>query len=338
MTNIVSVTPGNYTPGAQTALDFAAAVINAAWDQANTKNTAFETKVAGVDAMLAATPVANITADIAGTTAVIEPVVTIPATVSTTDVMSVFDTKYLELVALLSDKFTTFRATYFPNEGTTYTAAEGWLAAALANPDQAIPSAVAAQILADDKARAYAEASATSDAVLATFASRRFPLPPGAAAGAVLQAQQKAQDVVADSSRKLVMNYVEQMKFAVEKAVNLRAQAMGDAVAYIKALASGPDMASRIVSTGYDAQSKLISSVSQFYGARSEAQRVVNQAEQFNVTTKLAKDEKNQSVALAVVEERVKALIGEAQALAQMAASMYNNLHANAGTSYNVSS
>ena len=51
----------------------------------------------------------------------------------------------------------------------------------------------------------------------------------------------------------------------VDKMLALRQMAMTSAVAYIQALASGPDMASRLVGIGYDAQSKLISSASQFY-------------------------------------------------------------------------
>ena len=43
--SIVSVYPGNYTPGAQTALEMTASVINATWEQANAKTDAFEAKI-----------------------------------------------------------------------------------------------------------------------------------------------------------------------------------------------------------------------------------------------------------------------------------------------------
>lgn len=337
MADIVSVVPGTYTPGAETALNFTASLINATWDQANTKLTSFDTKINGVESFLSSNPVPDITADVATGATVLEPAVDIPSTASTTDIMTLFDTKYLELVALLVDKFTVFQTTYFPNEDTVYAGAETWLTNALSNPDGAIPAAVAAQILTEDKNRAFAEATRQADALLATFASRRFPLPGGAAASGVMQIQQKSQDVVADSSRKLVMLYVDQMKFAVQQTLTLRQTAMNSAVEYIKALASGPDMASRVVNTGYDAQSKLISAASSFYGARTEAAKLANQVQQFNVTTKLQKDEKNQAVDVMLVEERIKALMAEAQTLGQMASSMFNNLHANSGTGYNVS-
>jgi hypothetical protein len=39
----------------------------------------------------------------------------------------------------------------------------------------------------------------------------------------------------------------------------------------------------------------------------------------------------------AVVEDRLKALLTEIQAFAQIATRLFNNLHASSGTSYNVS-
>lgn len=331
---IVTVPGGSFTPGAQATLDFAAGIINAAWDQGNTKSAAFEAAVTSALAAISA-GTTHITADVAPTTGVTEPTITIADT-SATDVLAQFTSKYLELVALLADKFTLFRTDYFPDEAAVYGLAETWVQDALTNPNQAIPAAVAAQILTDDKSRLLAEAAVLSDAVLATFAARRFPLPPGAAASAVLQINQKAQDGIAESSRKLMMAYVEQMKFAVEKALSMRQEAMSAAVEYIKALASGPAMASQVVGIGYDAQSKMVSAAASYYGARTDAQRMVRQAEQFNVTTKLSKDEKNQAVDMRSVEERVKALMSEAATLGQMASSLFNNIHASSGTSYGV--
>ena len=96
-------------------------------------------------------------------------------------------------------------------------------------------------------------------------------------------------------------------------------------------------MASRVVNIGYDAQSKLIGAASQFYGARTEAARLATQNEQFNVTSAMQAAEKNQIKDLTLIEDKLKALLTEATAFAQMATSMYNNLHASAGTSYSVS-
>lgn len=308
----------------------AAQLINATWDQANYKSSAFDGKIAAADGVLSGTPVAHITAGITNTTAVTEPAITIPTDGTASDILSKFDSKYAELVLLLVNKFTDFQTTYFPNEATVYGLAETWVSEALTNSDYGIPAAVAAQLLTDEKSRAYAEAAIASDAVLETFAARRFPLPPGAAASVVLQTAQKAQDSISEAGRKLMMAYVENLHYAVDKALSMRTQALGSAVEYIKALASGPAMAGQIINTAYDEQSKLISAASSFYGARTDASRLVKQAEQFNAQAALTADEKNQAVDMRVIEERVKSLLTEAGALAQMCSSLLNNLHTGA--------
>jgi hypothetical protein len=336
------VYPGTYTPGAETALHAAVDVINEAWAQANTKTAAFEAKIGAITdqttGWLATTAAPHITGptDVVVPT-IAEPPVTIPSLINVTDVMTLFDTKYLELVALLADKFVAFRTSYFPNEQASYAAAESWLAAAVANPTGGMPAAVAAQLITDDRDRITADAIRASDALIATFAARRFPLLPGAAASGILQIQQTAQDGMADSSRKLTIQSLEMMKFAIEKTVSMRQIAMNSAVDYIKALASGPDMASRLINTGYDAQSKLITSAAAFYNARTDASKAVSAVRQFNSTTALSVAEKNQMSDLTMIEDRLKALLTECSAFAQMATSLFNNLHASSGTSYGVS-
>lgn len=212
MTDIVSFVPGTYTPGAENALRNAVNVINAAWSQANLKTDTFEDKIAAITdettGWLSTTASPHITGGTAAAPTVVEPDVDIPSTQSATDVMSLFDGKYAELVAMLSDKFVTFRSTYFPNEQVGYAATETWLNNALANPS-GLPANVVSQILADDEARILKDASRATDAVLSTFAARRFPMPPGAAASVTLQIQQKAQDAVAESSRKVIIQSIE---------------------------------------------------------------------------------------------------------------------------------
>ncbi len=308
---------------------FAAQTINGAWAKASTAANAFDDITANtvnkIDALAAAS---ELTVDSANETPVTEPSITIPTDVTPGNIMSLFDTKYLELVALLTDKFTAFQSTYFPNDGAIYSQAETWLNDALSNPDQAIPAAVAAQLLTDTKSQAYTAAVVETDAVMATFAARRFPLPSGAAASAVLQINQKAQESIADAGRKLMMGYVDQLRFAVEKTMAMRQESMSSAVAYITALASGPDMASRAVSIGYDAQSKMVSAAASFYQARIEASRLLKSAEQFNVDAKYRKDDKNVANDITLLQEDVRLLLTEAQALAQIATSLFNNLHA----------
>lgn len=332
----MAIFPNGYLEGGPTIapsgsgpeLVFASNTINACWRTAQEAANAFDDIVQGaVEKIDDQSDSDALTVDSADETPVTEPVVTIPTSVDPTDVMSMFDTKYTELVALLVEKFTAFQTAFFPNESANYAVAESWLSDAISNPQHGIPDDVAAQLLTDVKSRAYADAAVQADAVIATFAARRFPLPPGAAASAVLQINQKAQDSISESSRAMVMKYIESMKFAVENTLAQREKAMSAAIAYINALASGPNMASSLVGVGYDAQSKLISAAASYYNARTDASRMVKQAQQFNVDRKFAKDEKNVSNDMALMQENVKLLLTEAQALAQIATSLFNNLH-----------
>ena len=335
----LSVLPGAYTPGADTALRAAIDLINESWSQANAKETSFEAKIDAINdnatGWLSTQSAPHITGGSVDAPSVIEPNVTIPTSQSADDVMTLFDAKYAEMVSMLSDKFIAFRTAYFPDESATYSAAETWLKEALANPTSGLPVAVQAQLLTEDKDRITADAMRASDAVIQTFAARRFPLPPGAAASAVAQIHQRAQDEIAGSSRKLTILSVDTMKFAVEKTLGLRQTAMGAAVEYIKAIAS-PDSMAQLVNVGYDAQSKLVSAASQFYNSRTAVAELTAKVSQFNVSTALDVATKNQTADLTLIEDRLRALLTECQALAQMATSLYNNLHTGAEVGYKV--
>jgi hypothetical protein len=265
-----------------------------------------------------------------------EPFVTIPASADVDDVFDKWKTEYLELAAWMVTQFTTFRTTYFPDEQTAYNAMEDYLQAAIANPTVGMPDAVASQIWTDDRDRIVADAERASEAVIAQFAAKGFALPPGAAASAVLQIEQKAQDEIAESSRKVAVMSVEQMKWTVDNLLKLRDLSMKDAVEYIKALASGPDMTSRLTNVGYDAQSKLITSVASYYGARTQAKELLYKGQQHNADLDQTSRVENMKSELMMVDNWTKALLAEIQSLTQQCVSMFNNLHAQASQGTNV--
>jgi len=317
MTDIVSVPTGNFTPGARATLEFPAALINAAWNQANAKFELFEYKMGlvtntGGTGWLddAAVPVisapsvaftnptstnsisatsefeaANV-ATPALTTAVIstptDPGVTVPTDVTEESVIATFTSEQQDLWDQLVDGFVGFRTSYFPNENTLYATAETWLQDALDNA-HGLPSAVAAQVLTDSSDRISVELSRATDSITARFAASRFPLPSGALASAVLQLQQKAQDDIADASRKLVIASIEQLRFVVDKVLGLRQSAMAAALDYCKTLASATPGAVQLTEAAYDAQVKLINSAAAYYGARINASEAVAKVSQFNV-------------------------------------------------------
>lgn len=345
MTDIVNLSShyiGSPTPGVNlyqlpnASMQVLEDIINATWNEGITTKAEFSAKMAtALSGFLDITAAPHVSAGTVTVPTISEPTVDIPTSVSVENIYDQWATQYLELATWLDGKFTTFRNTYFPDESAAYTACEDWLQAAIANPDAGLPPAVAAQIWGDDAARILSDKTRAQDAVIAQFASRRFPLPPDAAASAVLQIEQKAQEEIAGSSRKVAIMSVEMQKFNVESLLKLRDLAMRDAVEYVKALASAPEMTSRLTNIGYDAQSKLISSVSSYYGARVEATKVMSAVAQYNNSTALEAAVKNQMSDLAMVDNKLKALLAEAQSIAQMVTGFINNLHVSASLQAN---
>lgn len=345
MTDIVNLSShyiGSPTPGVNlyqlpnASMQVLEDIINATWNEGITTKAEFSAKIAtALSGFLDITAAPHVSAGTVTVPTIAEPTVTIPTDVTVTEVYDQWKTQYLELATWLDGKFTTFRSTYFPDENAAYTACENWLKAAIANPEAGLPPTVAAQIWGDDAARILSDKTRAQDTVISQFASRRFPLPPDAAASAVLQIEQKAQDDMAESSRKVAIMSVEMQKFNVESLLRLRDLAMRDAVEYIKALVSAPEMTSRLSNIGYDAQSKLISSVSSFYGARTEATKVMSAVAQYNNNTALEAAVKNQASDLAMVDNKLKAMLAECQSIAQMVTGFINNLHVSASLQAN---
>ena len=305
-------------------------IINATWNEGLTNKADFTAKIAtAVSGFLDITSAPHVTAGNVSIPSITEPTVDIPASVSVDDMYDLWETRYLELATWLTTQFTTFRSTYFPDETAAYTACEDWLQAAMTDPS-GLPETVRAQLLGDAQANILADKVRAQDAVVAQFAARRFPLPPDAAASAVLQIEQKAQDEIAEANRKIMVMSVEQFRFNVENLLKLRDIAMRDAVEYVKALASGPDIASKMNNIGYDAQSKLISSVSSLLNARAQVAETISKVAQYNNSAALDAAVKNQASDLSMIENKLKALLAEAQSIAQITTALFNNLNVGA--------
>lgn len=302
--------------------------VNSTWDMGlDTRQKAIDDIAAIVARLLDSLNTPTMTASSLTPATVEEPLVDIPSSVTAADIYAEFEVQYLKLITLLDGKFTSFRAQFFPTENATYQLAENWLAAAMANPNVGLPPTIAAQIWGDDAARILSDASRAADAAVAQFAGRRFPLPATVAASAVLQIQQKSQDLMAESSRKVAIMSVEMQKWLVEKILGLRDMAMKATLDYVKTMAMGPEIASKLVPIGYDAQSKLISAVAAYYNARTGAKELTFKGTQHNADLTQQAATENLKSEIAVLEDYVKAMLVEAQTLAQMATALFNNIH-----------
>lgn len=333
MPDIINFEPiGSISPGyALTAVED---LINASWTEGQSKSSEVSTKVtAATTGFLDSTGAPTVSTSAISTPSLTAPGVTIPSSASVADVLATFSTEHLKQADLLAEKLDDFWAKFFPNEGDAYISAESALKAAMESDTGGISEAMLEAILEDERSRVLDDASRASDAALATFAARRYPVPPGAAIGAVAMIQQKAQAEIAGGIRKLTALSVEMRKFNIEQLMALRQSAMGNAVEYLRSLISGSDISSRLVGVGYDAQSKLITSAADFYRAEISAADLVGRINQFNVTSSLDAATKNQAATMSIIDLKTKALLTEIQAIGQMATSLYNNLNVSVGAS-----
>jgi len=307
-------------------------LVNATWNLALTQSNALSSKIAAITAAAGMFDPGNaplVTTSTVGVPSITAPSVTIPSSITVPQIFADFKTEYLDLATWLTNQFTGWISTYAPNNQALYTAGESSLLAAIQS-DTYIPASTQAQIWGDDSARILADSNRAQDAVVAQFASRRFPLPADVSASAILQMQQKTQDLQAESSRKIAIMSVDQYKWVVGQIVAQRDLVLKYALEYTKTVTASPEIISKMMGIGYDIQTKLISAAAQFYNADAQAKEVIAKVGQFNTSTALEADKLNQASKLTIIEDNLKALLGEVAAIAQQATALFNNLHVQA--------
>jgi len=307
-------------------------VINVSWELANAKSSAASAKfTAAASDFLDTTAAPTVSTGEVDAPLVTAPNVHIPETLDVADVSSIYTAEYQQLMQVLETKFAEFITTRFPDDAENYAKAEARLVDALENGGLAADTED--RIYDSQRSAILEESSRAADTVLATFAARRYPVPPGAALGAVREIQQKAQSEVAKAGGALAAVKVEMEKFTVEKLIGLRQLALGAASDYIKALVAAPEISSKVANIGYDAQAKLIAAAADFYRADIAAADLTSKVGQFNVTTALEAAAKNQVSQLTLIDAKLKAVLAEAAAVAQEATALFNNLNVSASMS-----
>lgn len=263
----------------------------------------------------------------------LEPPVIIPNSATGVD-GALYDSAYGQIIEDLSGKFAAFFADYFPNE-CDYLAAAQTKLCELLNGGSGIPAPVENQIWQRDRARVLEEVNRARDDTLAVFAARGFPLPPGAAAHTIRLAQVDAQNKVAQQSRDVAIKHVEilieNIKFAIQQALDYRIKGIQAAGEYIKVLALGPEIAMKLATSAAGAQAQLITAASSYYRNRIAIEELKLDVAKFNasaaneVTMNDVREFSNR------LKARVETLSAAARAAGDQAAAALNAVHASAG-------
>ena len=262
----------------------------------------------------------------------VEPPVTIPMNAAGVD-GALYGSTYDQIITDLSDKFANFFSDYFPNECDYLQEAQAKLCEML-DGGSGIPAHVENQIWQRDRSRVLEDVSRARDDVLATFASRGFPLPPGAAAHTMLLAEVDANNKIAQQSRDVAIKHIEilieNIKFAIQNALDYRIKGIAAAGDYIKVLALGPEIAMKLATSAAGAQAQLISAASQYYRNRIAVEELRLDAAKFNAAARNEAGINHVREFSQRLKARTDTLSAAARAAGDQAAAALNAVHASA--------
>ena len=186
--------------------------------------------------------------------------------------LEMFDTQWDKITDKLAGMYADFIRRYFPNECDYLGHAQHWICDTLTKGGTGINPAVERQIWDRDRSRLLAEADRAEQEAMSTFAARGFPMPPGALHGAVRRIRAETRDKLAQASRDVAIKQaemeVENVRFAVDKALSLYGVVMDAAKNFITAMATGADTSAQLLPSVTDSQSKLISAANEYYRSR----------------------------------------------------------------------
>lgn len=240
-----------------------------------------------------------------------------------------------EIQAMLGNALANFLTTYFPL-GNELAAARAWVENAITNGGTGINADVEAQIWERDRSRILTDAARASAELVSSWAAKGYPLPPGALVGQVADIDQDARNKNAAASRDVAIKNaeleIENVKFAIDKAIQLRSAAIAAAGDYIRTLALGPQLGVQLSSAMIDAKAKLANVLTSFYQAKINAIELPARVAiaQAGMTVDVGKSNLDSQVTL--IRARVATIESAAKAVGVQASAALNAL--NAGSSF----
>lgn len=252
------------------------------------------------------------------------------------DGTSIYNDARAEIDTLLTDGFTDFLTKYFP-DGAYYTAALSWLERAINDGGTGISTAVETQLWERGRTRLAGEALRAENDAMQAFANRGFPLPPGALVHQVGLIHQDRRDKLAEQSRDISIKSfeteIENVRFAVKTAVDLRLSALAAAGDYIKALILGPQTAADLTRTLTAVRTEFARSLVAMYQAETAALDPRVRLSIADAEIKSAGAQANLRASSSAIEDRARAALAYAQSVAAAASASLNGINASASIS-----
>lgn len=259
-----------------------------------------------------------------------EPDVYIPSTLEESDPFWRFETEKANLTQWLADLFAQFFVTYYPLANDAYDEATAWLVNTINNGGTGIPAAVENQIWQRARDNVQRSSMQAQNSAYVDFSSRGFSLPPGALTARLDGIRTEGMLKLAESSRdtaiKQVEIEIENIKFAVNLAIDARLKALAAAADYLRAMALGPEIASKLVDKTQDGQARLIAATADFYRARLSRDELSYKAWSTLMEQKGKDGSANLTSSNQAIDARVRAAVGAADSYGRTASAALQSL------------
>lgn len=249
--------------------------------------------------------------------------------VSGTDLGAVFNTEAGNAFAALGpdylSKWGDFINTYFPDvDGCIQANSDNWICNTIANGGTGIPAAIQDAIWQKGREEIAKDVAAARDNAYTEFSSRGFSVPAGALNYKLMQIDQQAINKAAELARETAIKNIEieiqNIRFAVERAVQLRLGAIQGAVAYAATYLKAYDSATERGKAVVLARTQYWNTLNAYYDAFARIEALDIQVKSGNVSNTYHDNALFVDAAAKGTQQKVHAALAAAQSLGSAAA------------------
>jgi len=228
-----------------------------------------------------------------------------------------YDASMVELQALLDSRLSDFLADFYPDYTAKLATISDWINNTIQNGGTGLPAAVEAAIWDRARAREDRTAVRSESELFTTFASKGFPIPPGAQQMLVKEIQQANQKSANALSRDIAIKQaefeLENIRFAISTGANLHMAVMSAASNYMNTIINVASTSNAKAGTLVQAITTLHNLTLSYYQAEMAGEELTFRYD----TTKASSDLKLSDIEVRAYSEGTANKVGAAMAGAE---------------------
>jgi len=223
------------------------------------------------------------------------------------------------------NKFSNFLTSYFPNVAACLaTNTDSWICNMITNGGNGLPDSVVSMIWQKAREQISKEIASKRDEAYSEYAARGFTVPAGTINYRLLQLDQESIDRAASVSRETAIKNIEiqidNVKFAISKAIEIREAAQRLAIAYVGTYIKAYDSATERARAMAAARLQFYSAINGYYDAFARIEALDVQVKNLNIEHAIQDNKLFVDAAWKGTEIRTKAALVAADALGKAAA------------------